>query len=141
MPKNNMTKIDTVIESKGGRPTDYTPALAEEICNAVACASKGVKKLCEDNKHWPSSFTVFNWLRNNEEFSHQYARAKMVQIAILVDEMLDIAADADDVNRARLEIDTRKWLACKLVPKVYGNKIDATVEVGLSHADWLDRLS
>ena len=28
------------------------------------------------------------------------------------------------INRARLKVDTRKWLASKLVPKVYGNKID-----------------
>jgi len=28
------------------------------------------------------------------------------------------------VNRARLKVGTREWLACKLVPKVYGNKID-----------------
>jgi hypothetical protein len=25
------------------------------------------------------------------------------------------------IQRARLRIDTRKWLACKLVPKVYGS--------------------
>ena len=128
MSKNN---------SKIGRPTAYTPQLAEEICDAIACSSKGIKRLCREHENWPSSFTLFKWLRDNEEFSHQYARAKIAQITVIVDEMLDIAFEAKDVNRARLEIDTRKWLACKLMPKVYGNKVDAHVNVGMSHDDWV----
>lgn len=54
----------------------------------------------------------------------------------MVDELLEIADDdsrdcmvdaegefvfnSQAVQRARLRVDTRKWLACKLVPKVYG---------------------
>lgn len=32
----------------------------------------------------------------------------------------DIVFNSQAVQRAKLKIDTRKWLACKLVPKVYG---------------------
>jgi len=31
------------------------------------------------------------------------------------------------VARSRLRIDARKWLASKLAPKKYGDKIDATL--------------
>jgi hypothetical protein len=31
-----------------------------------------------------------------------------------------VVINSQAVQRARLRIDTRKWLACKLAPKVYG---------------------
>ncbi len=57
------------------------------------------------------------------------------QIETLVDEIIDIADDSsndriiDDgrercngeyIARSRLRVDTRKWLASKLAPKIYG---------------------
>lgn len=122
--------------SKKGRPTIYSTKLAEEICNKIASTSSGLKTLCAENPHWPNKDTIFSWLKNNNDFSDQYARAKRSQIECVVDELLEIADnDSNDsmvngdgqiiinsqaVQRARLRIDTRKWLACKLVPKVYG---------------------
>jgi hypothetical protein len=123
-----------------GRPVKYTPALAEEICNTIASISKGTKRLCSEHAHWPCQDTLFTWLKKYSDFSEQYARSKMCQVELLVDEILEISDDVSQdqyvneqgalvsnhsaINRARLKIDTRKWLACKLVPRVYGNKID-----------------
>ncbi|WP_131795487.1 hypothetical protein [Fluoribacter gormanii] len=128
------------IQTKRGRPTRYSAAMGEEICDAIASSSKGTKRLCEDNSHWPCQDTLFTWLKKYPEFSEQYAQAKIYQIELLVDEILEISDDASQdqyvnelgvlvpnppaINRARLKVDTRKWLASKLVPKVYGNKID-----------------
>ena len=124
------------IKNKPGRPTRYTPELANEICNSIASSSKGTKKLCKENQHWPCQDTLFAWLKNHPEFSEQYARAKRCQIEVFIDEILDIADDSSQdevineqgsvicnsefIARSRLRIDTRKWLAAKLVPKVYG---------------------
>lgn len=125
---------------KVGRPTDYNLGLAKEICDAIASSSVGIKRLCKENLNWPSHNTIYRWLANHREFSDQYAQAKICQIELLVDEILEISDDASQdqyvnelgvlvsnppaINRARLKVDTRKWLASKLVPKVYGNKID-----------------
>ena len=119
-----------------GRPTKYNKNLGDEICNIIASCPKGIKALCQENTHWPNKDTIFTWLKDNKEFSDQYARAKRTQIECVVDELLEIADDdskdclfdaegkavfnSQAVQRARLRIDTRKWLACKLVPKVYG---------------------
>jgi len=119
-----------------GRPSLYTDELAQEICNAIASNSKGMKKLCAENTHWPNKDTIFTWLKNKPEFSDQYARAKQCQIETFVDEIIEIADDSSQdqvindhgasvrnsefIARSRLRIDTRKWLAAKLVPKVYG---------------------
>lgn len=127
---------------KKGRPSTYSAELAKEICDTISSSSKGTKTLCKENPHWPSQATLFTWLKNNEDFSEQYAHSKRAQIEFLVDEILEIADNSSNdcvineqgtpvfsnavVTRAKLQIDTRKWLACKLLPKVYGNKLEST---------------
>ena len=129
-----MIKIKSIV----GRPTKYTQDLAKEICDTITSSSKGTKKLCAEHSHWPCQDTLFTWLKTHPEFSEQYAQAKRCQVEFLVDEILDIADDSSQdyaindqgiavfnserVARSRLRIDTRKWIACKLVPKIYGDK-------------------
>jgi len=55
-------------------------------------------------------------------------RARAILLEARVDRMADVARTEPDVNRARLIIDTDKWLAAKLIPKVYGDKLDLTIE-------------
>lgn len=92
----------------------------------------------------PSMQTVFSWLRIHQEFLEQYARAKEEAADLLVEEMLEIAdetgndllldengkptlkANNEVINRSRLRVDTRKWVASKLKPKKYGDKLDMT---------------
>lgn len=52
----------------------------------------------------------------------------------------NLITDIDHIQRMRLRIDTRKWLAAKLFPRVYGEKqqIDSTVTV--KHEDKLKEL-
>ena len=81
--------------------------------------------------------------RSNEEFRHQYENAKAEAADFLAEEMVEIADNGtndymdslgDDaglayryngehVQRSRLRIDARKWIASKLKPKKYGDKI------------------
>ena len=126
--------------NKNGRPTIYTPELANEICNTIAASSKGIKRLCEERPHWPCKDTIFTWRKSHTEFSDLYAQAKMYQIEVLVDEMFDITDDPTldnlvAINRARLQLDLRKWLACKLVPRVYGNKADNAQSISQHEED------
>lgn len=73
----------------------------------------------------PSAATVCRWQVERSEFAEQYARARAAQADTLADELLDIADDdAEDVNRSRLRVDARKWIASKLKPKSYGDKMD-----------------
>jgi hypothetical protein len=98
--------------------------------------------------------TVFNWLRVHPQFLEQYTRAKEESADALADEMLDIADDADNdwmrrntdeagspgwyangdhINRSRLRIETRKWIAAKLKPKKYGDFHRTEVSGSLDH--------
>ena len=74
-------------QPKKGRPSIYSAELAKEICDTISSSSKGTKTLCKDNPHWPSQATIFTWLKNNEDFSEQYAHSKRSQIELLVDEI------------------------------------------------------
>lgn len=125
---NNQVKI--------GRPTKYNKEITSEICNTIASSSVGLRRLCKQNSHWPNPDTIYRWLAEHKEFSDQYARAKHFQVGVIIDEILDIADDTaqdtisdehgntrynkEHIHRSRLRIDTRKWLASKLVPKIYG---------------------
>lgn len=145
----------TEASAKKGRPTKYNDTLAKEICDTIASSSKGTKKLCFEHSHWPCQDTLFTWLKAYPEFSEQYALAKIFQVELLVDEILEISDDSSQdqhvnelgalvpnppaINRARLKVDTRKWLACKLIPKVYGNKIG--IENDSSMSEELRKLS
>jgi hypothetical protein len=125
----------------GGRPSDYTPELADKICSQLA-EGKSMRTICKADD-MPDASTVFRWLRSKPEFCQQYTRAKDESADALVDEMLDIADEASNdwmevhdpenpgyrfngehVNRSRLRVDTRKWVASKLKPKKYGEKLD-----------------
>ena len=86
--------------------------------------------------------TVFRWLREKPAFQEQYARAKEEAADALADEIVDIADERDGkavmadgeevavvfdstaVARNRLRIDARKWIAAKLKPKKYGDKLE-----------------
>lgn len=119
-----------------GRPTDYTQDLADKLCSELA-DGKSMRTVCAIDD-MPSKSTVFRWIRTKEEFRDQYTRAKEESADALTDEMLDIADDsqldytetdedgkrlnAENIQRSRLKIETRKWLASKLKPKKYGDK-------------------
>ncbi len=117
--------------AKIGRPSSYTVAITNKICDRLALGESLVK-ICED-KAMPSLSTVFNWLADHSGFLDKYARAREAQSDFHVDEMISIAdevkADSEAVAKARLRIDTRKWTASKQSPAKYGDtlKIDANV--------------
>lgn len=116
-----------------GRPSDYSDAIADKICDRLA-DGESLRKICLD-EDMPSKSAVFRWLASNETFRDQYARARDAQADTLADEILDIADDGsndfmgddekyngDAVQRSKLRVDARKWIAAKLKPKVYGEK-------------------
>ncbi len=127
----------------GGRPTKYSQELADNICEQIATTSKSMKTICAGLDM--NVMTVLNWLCESHEaykpeFCKMYARAKEMQADLLAEEILDISDDSsqdlkgiDDfgnriedkefVNRSKVRIDARKWIASKLKPKKYGEKI------------------
>jgi hypothetical protein len=125
-----------------GRPCEYTADTADAICARLA-QGESLRSVCRDES-MPSVQTVFTWMRRFPEFLEQYARAKEESADALTDEILEIADDGrndwmqrfnadgeaigwqvngEHIQRSRVRIDSRKWLASKLKPKKYGDKL------------------
>lgn len=131
----------------GGRPTDYNQAIADKICELIA-EGESLRKICAADD-MPAKATVFRWLGLHKEFSDQYARARDEQAESFADEIVAISDESETtvktsdgftevvfdnvaVQRNRLRIDARKWVASKLKPKKYGEKIDVDANVTAS---------
>lgn len=121
---------------KVGRPTIYSEELCKKICEVVSSSSYGIRKICDKNPDFPKPETIRVWRLYNETFSAQYAKAKQIQADILAEDCLDISDDdSNDIKfgdngpsfnsefaaRSRIRIDTRKWIASKMLPKIYGS--------------------
>ncbi len=142
--------------AKVGRKSIYTTELAELICERVATHSVGLPTLCKMFDDMPDDVTIGEWRYKNAEFAGMYARAKQRQVELLVDEIITISDDSSEddsvdldgnmfvnnvrVTRAKLRIDTRKWLAAKLAPRLYGDKIQTETTVTIKHEDALKEL-
>lgn len=102
-----------------GRPTKYKPETGDKLCEIIAeggsaskaCASVGIPMR-----------TFYQWNRENEGFSAQLSRAREDQADTFADQMCDIADDEEDVARAKLKIDARKWVAARMKPKSWGDR-------------------
>lgn len=122
----------------------YSEAITDRICSELI-GGRSLRSICTD-PDMPSVTSVLRWLADERyaDFRLQYARAREAQADAIFDEILDIADDAandymerkladgsvdevvnnEHIQRSRLRIDARKWMAGKLRPKVYGDKIE-----------------
>lgn len=124
-----------------GRPSTFSTLLANQIVIELAKGTP-VRALCK-MEGMPEPSTIYKWLIQHPEFAEQYARSKEIACENLVDECLEIADDgsndwmaSNDPNnpgwrfngehaqRSRLRVDTRKWIASKLLPKKYGDRLE-----------------
>lgn len=102
-----------------------------------------MRSICRDDA-MPALSTVFRWLASDREFQEQYARAMDARATLLAEEILDISddssgdavkdpetgdvrMDAEFVARSRLRVDARKWLAARMSPRKYGDKLSQEI--------------
>lgn len=126
-----------------GRPSDFTQEKADYICQELA-DGRSLRSICKEDG-MPHAGTVCRWLADNATFREQYAKAREAQADTLFEEILDIADESHTVEktvgngedaervivydsvavaRNRLRVDARKWMAGKLRPKKYGEKLE-----------------
>ena len=119
------------LPSEGKRPPVrqkrlYTPEVADLILDRLA-NGEGLRGVCR-TPGLPTEGAVRAWVIDNHDgFAPRFQRATMIGIAGLADELLEIAdaaKDVDSASAARVQIEARKWLLSKLLPKVFGDKLE-----------------
>jgi hypothetical protein len=76
------------------------------------------------------------WINHTDERRDAVLKARKLKAEKLAEEALEIADEADEtsnsgVNKARLQVDTRKWMASKLDPENYGDTAKTQVNISL----------
>jgi hypothetical protein len=135
----------------GGAGSTYNDGIARKIC-AQILDGKSLNSICL-NPRYPGINAVKKWLIDPrfEAFREMYYYARRGAAELLMDEVIEIADDSandwietfdkkgnsngfkpdnEAIQRSRLKIDTRKWLAAKLIPRIYGEKLE--VEHGVT---------
>ena len=123
-----------------GRPTIYCEELADKICELVSTHTESIMHLIERH-NLPDNTTIRAWRLKYPDFSSKYLEAKRLQADLLVEEIDDLIRevnyyhdsegnqriDAPSVSLAIARANNRKWVAARLLPKLYGDKSSAEV--------------
>ena len=91
----------------------------------------------------PDMSTVYRWMFANEEFRVNYTRAREDQCETYADQLVSIADELPPMDQSgktdsgyvawqKTRIDTRKWIASKLKPKKFGDKVGVEHSGGMN---------
>ncbi len=115
---------------------ELTREQVDKIC-ALLIGGDSLAKICADNSELPKPNMIFYGLHKNPQFLEYYVRAREAQTeayALELTELSDnVALSAEAINKARLQIDTRKWIMSRLKPKKYGDNASLNVSGTIQH--------
>jgi hypothetical protein len=95
-----------------------------QVCTLIA-TGQPLKKALE--LAGTTEYRYSKWLVELPAFERAVMAARVMIVQRRVDHMSDVARNEPDINRAKVIIDTDKWLASKLISRVYGDKLDVNV--------------
>ena len=109
---------------------DATKSVMVETLLEQIEIGKSMREVCRMDG-MPDHGTVIRWMRDDAVLATKYARARMAQADTLFDRMEAVeeavAAGTMDSHAARVVLDSMRWRASKLAPKVYGDRLDVSV--------------
>lgn len=87
-----------------------------------ACAAEGINES-----------TARRYIREDAETATQYARARQSCLETRAEQLMDTASDETiEPASRRIIVDALKWELSKLLPKVYGDKVELEHKGGLT---------
>jgi hypothetical protein len=113
--------------------------IVDFVCNEIA-EGKSLRFVLSNNDNMPARNTFLEWIDNDTKKSNQYARAMELRQETIFEDILNIADNQEEdvlinddgvamtnhnvIQRARLRVDSRKWMLGKMNPKKYGDKLE-----------------
>jgi hypothetical protein len=117
-PKSRASKK----KKKLGRPSKRTPKVVKAICEGLA-EGQSLREMCK-KPELPSWRRVLTWAHEDPIFRQQYEEAQRARLETWAEQLVTLADQPDkNVQQRRLQIDTRKWILSKLLPKKYGDRL------------------
>lgn len=148
-----------------GPPAKYDDPNIWDVLESIfrrMAQGESLNAVCADEKDFgaPSESTIRRWVLDDTPsgIAAKYARARELQYDAWADQIIKHAdkpligvrrkitaegveeTEGDNVDRAKLMVDSRKWLLSKLAPKKYGERIEqrlADVNGGPLSISWL----
>lgn len=121
----------------------YSDKLLAVILDRVS-SGESLCSVC-DADDMPSRKSFFQWVKDNPEIQAQYEFAIQMRADKFAEDIIQISDDGtrdtytdengnertnqEVIARSRLRVDARKWLAGKMAPKKYGDKLDVEANV------------
>lgn len=117
-----------------------TKAKMQEVCDELA-KGKSLRSVCDKGENMPHWVTVLKAVQRDEDLFEMYSRARAIGAEVLADEMHDLAASPlpanmdprlanAEVQRRRVEIDTKKWTFSKMQPRGVRHKQEDVQDQG-----------
>lgn len=133
----------------------YSEQIALEICQIIANTELTINDICKLREDYPKPSTIVGWRITHQDFANMYDNAKKTQTELWIDQIRREAEDESNdfyeskdglkpnpvaVARSKLKIESMKWMATKILPRIYGDRItnDMTLHIKQEHA--LDEL-
>ena len=144
---------DRLRRKRPAKPRPSAPLVRVARAYAPEERSEWCKRLCEAIEdggsvngfsraypQGPNKTQWYEWLRTDAIFAEMYTQAREVSADTLADDVVSIADEVKDaghmdsarVNAARLRVDARKWVASKLKPKVYADRLETVASGALT---------
>jgi len=142
IPRTKRGCPKVLVDDDKDRPTEYSEELAQHVCKLFTKPGMTLSKL-NSMPELPTAWTFYEWKAAHPHIENLYNRARDVQFDIGAEDLETISAETlpgiikvtrisdkdgtttetrevDAIERAKLRIETRKWLLAKLRPKKYG---------------------
>ena len=110
-----------------GRPSRYSDAIANEICDLLV-SGESLVAICQRDD-MPNRITVVRWAGRDPDFATKIFLARQSQADLMDDMVLEIAKNSTYETSAAdaVKIKALTWRAARLNAKRYGEKVDQTI--------------
>jgi hypothetical protein len=112
--------------------------ICTDILKMYLTTNLSLYAVCHAKPGWPSHNTLMEWVAESAEIAQMIARARETKADCLAEQVVEISDDTSEdyfetskgerypnptaVQRSRARMDSRKWLAAKFMPRVYGDQ-------------------
>lgn len=108
--------------SKIGRPSLYTPELAEEICERMV-GGEDLVSIVEDSEHIPNLSTIFRWMEAFPSFREMYARARDLQQDVFAAQTIRISDRQEIGEKTEIRTEGEAEITRALVSRDVGSEV------------------